>query len=121
MGEIDVVSAAHDDVQSGGTRYSCERLRVACESDGCDVDDGGSAGEVKLTRLLDGGVDVEHLMIVSATVPVVSDPPEVFECHGFVHEFALTGFGRFYEGAEEVDEQVLVCECDADFGRLDRS
>ena len=119
MGSMDVVAAAHDDLQTGGLGDAGQSLRVAADVDGRDLDQRRAAGATKPSGLLDHLVLDIEAEIVEVVDVVRPDPAERLELDGPVRHVPGLGLVGLDEDALEVDQQVLVAQGHAEIGGRD--
>ena len=124
---VDVVARPHDDVDTRAFRDAPQQGRIAPDADGGELDEGPSAMGVILPHGGDGVLLAHHLQRGLEAVAVApglvgvrgSERRMPAGAKGFRLESEAVARLQFGGDGEEVDLQMLVHQCGAEFGRRD--
>ena len=119
VGQVGVVGRAHDHRDARLPGYVHQGLGVAAYADAGCVYQGLAAPLDVHPHLVDGRLDVVEPRVVHVGHVVVADHAQVFQSERLVVHLRGQRLGRVAGEPGQVDEQVLVAQCDAEVAGLD--
>jgi len=120
MRGMEVITRAHDDLQTGCAGDPLQRARVTSDATAGWIDDGFATGEAISSHLLGGGRLVEELAIVPAHEGIVAEQSQHLDRYWLVGHRAQGRLLRLLEPGCGVEQEVLVHERNPELLRRDR-
>jgi hypothetical protein len=121
MGEMDVMTAPHDDVEAGSARDGLQRARIAPDVGKREIDDRPAPQPAELVCLGDGELQVGEDEVVPKREEVSPQKPELRDLDRALRELSCRLVRRRLVVDRGVHDEMLVREHDAEVVGGDRA